>query len=103
MTDISKQTLRKSKKISLNMNQEFIDLADNLRKLTNQNRTSIFLAWIGKGIDPLFNDMENTWRGVLTAGNLNLSKEKKKEIEKLLKKLKKIRKEWNWIISKWLT
>lgn len=93
MADISRRALSKISKVSLNFNKDFIDLAEKIGKLTGQNKTMVFSAWIGKGVDPLFQDMETTWKGLLTAGNLN--QDKKKKVEKLLKGIKKIRKDWN--------
>ncbi|MEK6793121.1 MAG: hypothetical protein AABX95_04860 [Nanoarchaeota archaeon] len=92
MTDITKNALSSFSKVSFNLNQEYIDLADSVAEMTGKSRTAIFLAFLGKGVDPLFNDMETIWKGLVFTGNLR--EEKKKKINIMLKKLEKIKKDW---------
>jgi len=99
MANISKKALSNIRKVSLNVNEEFIELADKIGKLTNQNRTLIFLAFIGKGVESLFRDMETTWNKTLASGNLKNNK--KKKVEGLLKELKKIKSEWGKTLAQW--
>ena len=100
MKEITKGPLSKDKKISLNLNEEFILLADKVGKLTNKNRTTVLLAFIGKGIEPLLDDMEKTWKSLAFAGNFEESK--KKKLEELLKGLEKIKKEWKKTNNQWI-
>ena len=97
MENISKKALTKIKKISINLNQEFVDFADKIAELTNQKKTTILTALIGKGAKPLIKDMETTWKSLLIAGNLE--KNKKEKISKLLKGLDKIKKEEKEILG----
>ena len=100
MRDITKDALSKTQKVSLNLNEEFVDLADKLGELTGKNRTSVLLAFIGKGVDPLFEYMQTTWKSLVIAGNLK--EDKKLKIKKLLTGLDKIKKDWEGIIKQWL-
>lgn len=100
MVDITKGVLNKTQKISLNLNEEFVDLADKVGELTSKNRTMVLLAFIGKGINPLLEEMETTWKSLVIAGNLEASK--KARIKELLEGLDKIRKDWEKILNQWL-
>ena len=86
---ISQDALREMQKVSFNLNKEYLYVVDKIADLTNSKRTYVLLALIGKGLDPLMNEMETTWKGLLIAGNLK--EEKKKKIEILLRSLRKIR------------
>lgn len=88
MADI-KKSIKVRKKISLEVNLEFLRIIDELVKLTKSNRTLVMEAIIGKGFSPFFDYLENTWKDFLK----NRPKGKKEGLEKALKDLKKIREE----------
>jgi len=93
MKSIPQKALENQQKISLNLDEGVLKLIDDLAALTNANRTIMIEALILKGVPGLFLEMKAAWKGALVAG---VADEKKKiKIEKLLKDLDKIEKEWN--------
>ncbi len=91
-----KRFSRKRKKISLNIDAEFLKVIDEIASLTKNSRNLIIEAIVGQGMNPFFSYLENTWK--------KHSKEKwdkkgivKKEIKKLLSDLKKIRDRHVWL------
>jgi len=87
-------------KVSINLNQEYVNLADKLAEITGKNRTDVLTAFIGEGVDPLIKKLETTWSSLLTAGNLE--GEKKKKIKTLLANLKKTKEDWEVVYKSML-
>ena len=83
------------KKISLDINKEFLNIIDELVKLTHSNRTLVIESLIGQGIAPLFKYWEGEWRRML---NSERYKEKKKGVQKILQDLKKIKSKYKGLI-----
>ena len=81
------------KKISLDVNEEILEIIDELVKLTKTSRTVVMGAIIGKGMSPYFRYLESTWKGFLNEGKFD--EKKKKKIKETLQSLK------NLEISKW--
>lgn len=82
----------KKKKISFDINKDFLELVDKLAKVTKNNRTIIIDALMGEGMAPFFKHIEDIWRGLL-------NEEKYKKIEKVMKKniedLQKLKEEYH--------
>lgn len=93
MKSIPERALEKQQKISLNLDESVLKLVDDLAALTNANRTIMIEALILKGVPNLFSEMKAAWNGALTAGVAD--EQKKKKIQRLLKDLEEIEKEWN--------
>lgn len=81
------------KKISLDVNEEILQIIDELAKLTKTSRTVVIGAIIGKGMSPYFRHLESAWKEFLNEKNLD--EKKKKKVKEALQNLKKIE------ISKW--
>ena len=93
MKEIHQKPFEKVKKISLDMNEEILDIVDDLAKLTKTNRTVIIGSLVGQGFSPFFRSLENNWKNLLK--DKSIGNEKEKKIKELLNNLKKIE------ISKW--
>ena len=84
----------KKRKISLDMNKEFLEIIDEIANLTKTTRTTIIEAVISRGIFPYFDFLKNFWEDTL--------KEEKNErvkdgIKKLLDDLSKIKSNHEWL------
>jgi len=86
MENISQKPFEKKKKISLDINESFLKIVDELAQLTKNSRGSIIEALVGQGMSPFCNLLETTWKGYLKEGKWD-----EKEIKKLLQGLKRIR------------
>jgi hypothetical protein len=80
---------KKKKKISFDINDRFLQIIDDLAKLTKNNRTLLINSLIGQGISPSLKMFEKTWKGYLDEGIWD-----KKVIGQLLSGLKKIKKSY---------
>ena len=86
MEKVYNKVFEKVKKISLDMDERFLKVIDELVKLTKTNRTLIIEALIGQGMAPFFKYLENTWKGYSNEGKWD-----KNVIKMLLQNLKKIK------------
>lgn len=81
-----------TKKISLNVNKELLEIVDDMAKVFEMNRSQIIFTLLKFGIKEQVSMTEDMW-------NLWLKKEKfpnKKEIiQKKLKELKSFKKKWD--------
>ena len=93
MEKITQKPFENTKKISLDLNEEHLEIIDELAKLTKTNRTVVIGTLIGQGFSPFFRYLESTWKELLN--NKNIDNKKKTKIQELLKDLKKIE------ITKW--
>ena len=93
MEKVIQKPFEKMKKISLDLNEEVLELIDEIANLTETNRTAVIGALIGKGMTPFFRYLEITWEGILINGNPD--GRKKKKIKNLLQDLKKVE------VSRW--
>ena len=86
--NISNNPLEKEniKKISLNLDKKTIELIDEVKDLTKSTRTVVILALVHHGLSPLLANLKETWT------KMKSDKKHKKNIEELLKNLKKIEK-----------
>jgi hypothetical protein len=73
---------RKTKKISINLDEETLDFIDEIAERTKTTRTWVILASLTGGLDPLLKNLETTWNGMLVSGNLD--ENKKKRINELI-------------------
>ena len=88
--------LTKKKKISLDINEEFLNVIDELATLTKNSRTVIVESIVGRGMFPYLNLLENLWKDYLK----NKKNEKvKKEIKDLLEDLERIKSDNEWLNS----
>lgn len=76
------------KKISLDVNEEILDVIDELVKLTKSSRTTVIGGLIGKGMSPYFRYLESTWKGFLDEKKFD--EKKKKLIKETLQDLKEL-------------
>ncbi len=88
MKETSETPFKNMKKISLDLNEEILEIIDKLAKLTKTNRTVIIGALIGQGMSPYFRYLEKTWKGFLDEKKFD--EKKKKLIKETLQNLKKI-------------
>jgi len=88
--------IKGKKKISLDINEEFLNVIDELATFTKNSRTAIIEAIIGRGIFPYFNLLENLWKDYLKEEK---NEKAKKEIKNLLKGLEKIKTDNEWLNS----
>lgn len=86
------QFFKKKKKISFDINDRLLQLIDELANLTKNSRTVIINALLSLGIVPFFKSLEDTWKGYSTEGKYGKIK---KDMEKLLQDLKKIKSKYN--------
>lgn len=93
METIYQKPFENMKKISLDVNEEFLEIIDDLVKLTKTSRTVIIGALIGKGMSPYFRYLESAWKEFLNEKKFD--EKKKKLIKEVLQGLK------NLEISKW--
>lgn len=93
MTKIDLAPFGTMKKISLNMNDEILEIIDSLAEITKTNRTIVIGAILGKGISPYFRYLQESWQEHLK--DKSLDEKKKKIISKALEDLKNLEK------SKW--
>ncbi len=95
MEKITQKPFEKKKKISLDINERFLNLIDDLSDLTKNSRSLIIESLIGQGIKPFFELLEDSWKGYLRQGKWG-----KKDIKDLLKNLKKIKNNYSWLDNK---
>lgn len=93
MEKITQKPFEKVKKISLDMNEEILEIVDDLAGLTKTNRTVVIGSLVGQGFSPFFRYLESTWKVRLKQKNID--QEKKKKVRELLQNLRKIE------ITKW--
>jgi len=93
METIYKNPFGNMKKISLDIDEEILEIIDGLVKLTKTSRTAIIGGIIGKGLSPTFRYFEGVWKGLLKEKKFD--EKKKKLIKESLQRLK------NLEISKW--
>lgn len=89
--------LKKKKKISFDIDEEFLRIIDELVNLTKCSRTVIIESLISQGMIPFFNYLENTWKRILDEGRYKEHEKMEKGIEKLLQNLKKIKSKYVWL------
>ena len=94
MEEIINNPFKSRKKISLDINTEFLKIIDELAKLTKSSRTLIIESLLGKGISPFFDYLDHTWKRFLGEGR---HKEKKKGLEDALRNLKRIKEKYFWL------
>jgi len=85
----------KKKKISFDTNDKFLEIMDELVKLTHNNRTVIINALIGSGMSPFFKTMEDTWKKSLKEYEGKGKEKFKKSMKKIMEDLKKLKKEYH--------
>ena len=78
------------KKISLNMNDEILEIMDSLAEITKTNRTVVIGAVIGKGLSPYFKYLQETWKEYLK--DKNLEEKKRKILVKALEDVQNLEK-----------
>ena len=90
--DITKMAFgdRKTKKISLNLDEETLDFIDEIAELTKSPRTAVILGSLTGGLEPFLKSLETAWNGLLVAGNLD--EEKKKKVKILMDGVQSLRK-----------
>lgn len=91
--------LKKKKKISLDLNEEFLGVIDEVANLTKSNRNTIIEALISRGIFPYFNYLEQVWKRFLDEGRYKENKRMEEEITRLIKDLGKIKSKHQWLNS----
>jgi hypothetical protein len=79
---------KKKKKISLDINLDYLQFIDELAKLTSNSRTVIVHALISDGIFPFLDRLEKTWTDFL---NDDKYKTIEGDLKKLLAGVKKLR------------
>lgn len=85
---------KEKKKISFDLNEEFLNVIDELANLTKNSRTTIIEAVIGRGLFPYFDLLKNLWEDYLS----EYKNEKiKKEIKNHLQNLEKIKSNHEWL------
>ncbi len=90
--DLAEESLKnlKTKKISLNLDEDSIEFIDELSNITNLTRTTVIMSMIGSGMKSLLVDLENTWK--------KMKREKKgnpQKIDNFLKQTKELKKKYN--------
>ena len=94
MVTVYKKPFENMKKISLDMNEEILQIIDELAKLMKTSRTVIIGTLVGKGMSPFFKDLKDTWKSWVIKKETDEAK--KKKIKVLLKELVNIeRKYWD--------
>jgi len=88
---------KKKKKISLDLDEEFLEVIDELASLSKNSRTLIVESLIGQGMFPFFKYLEKTWKGLLSERKYKEHKKMEKEIENLLQGLNKIKANRVWL------
>lgn len=78
----------KTKKISMNIEEEKLQVVDDLAKLMKANRTIVLASIIEAGIPSFFNLMETEWKKL----SKDTKKEKKEIATELMKKLQLLKK-----------
>ena len=73
---------KKTKKISINLDEETIDFIDEIAKSTRTTRTFVMLGALTTGIEPFLKNLETSWYAILSSGNLN--EEKKKKVKEII-------------------
>jgi len=91
MEKITNKPFNVRKKISLDINKEFLQTIDELAVLTKSNRTLVIESLLGKGMSPFLDYLENTWERFLSEGRY---KEKKEGLEEALKNLRRIKEKY---------
>lgn len=93
--DLAEDCLKnlKTKKISINLDEDTLDFIDELSNITNTTRTTTIMSIIGHGMKEVVNSLEKA----LEKAKKESSKPEKAEAS--LKNLEKFRKKWN--IDKW--
>ena len=94
MEKIYKKPLEKKKKISIDLNDECLQVIDELAKLTKNSRTVIIEALIFRGTFPFLEYLEKSWKKFLDEGKYKKIEE---EIKGLIKDLKKIKSKHTWL------
>jgi len=89
--DIAKMAFgsRKTKKISINLDDETLEFIDEIAALTKTTRTGVILTSLTNGLDPFLKTLESSWNFYLSAGNLD--EPKKKKIKELIEGVQKLR------------
>jgi len=87
MNNIINNPTNFTKKISLNMNTNILNLVKDIAKLTKTTNTLVIEALLVKGISPLMKQFKDSWTAVFY--NIK-DKNKKENLTRLLKELKKI-------------
>ena len=77
------------KKVSLDINTDYLEFIDKLAKLTSNSRTVIIHALIGEGIFPFLDRLEKMWTGY---SKNNKYEKIQPNIQNLLARLKELRK-----------
>jgi predicted transcriptional regulator len=80
---------RKTKKISMNLDQETLDFIDEIAELTKTTRTMVMLASLTNGLEPFLKNLETGWNTLLSAGNMDNAK--KKRTMELIAKVQNLR------------
>ncbi len=78
----------KKKKISFDINTDYLQFVDELVKLTGNSRTVILHALLAGGAYPFLDTLEKTWTGLLNDKKYEKIEE---NLKKLLAGLKKLR------------
>lgn len=88
--------VKKKKKVSFGVNEEFLQVIDELASLSKNSRSVIIESLIVWGMFPYFKFLESSWKRFLDDGNY---KKLEEVIGDLLKGLKKIKSKHRWLNS----
>jgi len=94
MENITNKPFKSRKKISLDLNEESLQIIDELAELSKNSRGVIMEALINKGMPPFFTFLEKTWKDYLTDKKYEKAH---KELKNLLKGLKDIKAKHLWL------
>jgi len=85
---VTENIVRKTKKISVEIDERLVRYLDEFAKLTKTNRSAMAELFIGQGYSPTVLNLKVSWNVLLTKGDL--SKEKKDKVKAVLKELTEI-------------
>lgn len=88
--ELHKKPFEKKKKISLDIDEEFVRIIDDIAKLTHAKRSQIVISLFGVGFYPLFRQIEGPWQAMLATSQ---DEKMKKVLRELLEGLNKIERE----------